>query len=221
MSTVRRIGSGTEIIAYSSNGSNHASWQRTQVLGLDRDGIVPIRICEPDKGRRLIRLTELERLFSNGNTQINCTQYKGLDYNIQRLWDYDKLWKHGKKGASLRLRLDPTWVILDQKENIAMLMKKYPEDKEIPFGYKRTKIEPLDGYRIDEGRIKIHSLREAIEHFNFLISFIRPANPVIVEPSESINEVRIATPETEPEIDSNGFADDRRAALNNILNRAG
>ncbi len=130
------------------------------VLGVNRNGFIP-QIT--NAGYSVIR-------SSLRADPISSKVLDGTSYNIQRLWAYAGLWE--KDSEVPKLRLDETWVILDQKGNIAMLRKEDPE--EIPYGYEEIKIEPIDCCEFDSINIRVSSLREAIQNFNFILSQCRP-----------------------------------------------
>ena len=168
-----RIRSGIEIIAFHITGKCLKPWKRINVLGVERSGLVPARVCDPDDGITLIEATTLDTSFPKDGAQTNHIHFTGLDYNIQRLWDYDGLWE--KDSDPLKLGLDETWIILDQNENIAMLRKNYPET--IPQGYKRAKILPFNCYTFNTAEIKIASLRNAVKTLNSILDLIKQFVP--------------------------------------------
>lgn len=165
-----RIRSGTEIIAFHITEKCLKPWRRVNVLGVERGGLVPIRVHDPDEGITLISPTELDTSFPKDGAQTNHVKFIGLDYNIQRLWDYDGLWK--KDSDCPKLRLDETWVILDPKGNIVTLGKEYPEI--IRQGEKRGKVEVVDSHRLDYSKIMIPSLRKAAETLNLILELVKP-----------------------------------------------
>lgn len=171
-----RIRSGTEIVAFHITEKCLKPWRRVNVLGVERAGVVPARVRDPDDGITLISPTELDTSFPIDGRQTNHVRFTNLDYNLQRLWDYDALWE--KDSVPPKLRLDETWVILDRNRNIAMLSKEYPYPEsgniKMPEGYLRGKIEVVDSYRINYQNIKIPSLWEAAKSINLLLELVKP-----------------------------------------------
>ena len=130
------------------------------VLGVKRNGFIPVAT---EAGYSLVR-SNLQAI------PILSSELPRTAYNIQRLWDYDGLWD--KEAIPQRLCLGTTWIILDRNEHIAMLKKEEPET--IPYGYKITKIEPIDHYTVDGNKIKISSLNLAIQNLNFILTIMKP-----------------------------------------------